>query len=121
MQRLFPLLVLIVTLALSLAIPPVAANAHCLETSQAPAVSAMTHDHAAMAHHTDQSDRNRADKKAADCLLRCMATCAGVTATGPSDQVVLALVPLRTHLPVSTSGEGLQLRPLLPPPQLAFT
>jgi hypothetical protein len=120
MQRLFPLLVLIVTLALSLAIPPVAANAHCLETSQAPAVSAMNHDHAAMNHHIDRADKNKADKKAADCLLRCMATCAGVTATGPSDQVVLAFVPLRANRPASTLGDGLQLRPLLPPPQPAF-
>lgn len=120
MQRLFPLFVLIVTLALSLAIPPVAANAHCLETSQVPAVSTMSHDHLAMNHHNDRADKNKADKKAADCLLRCLASCAGVTALGPSDHVVLAFVPLRAYLPASASGEGLQLRPLLPPPQPAF-
>jgi hypothetical protein len=120
MQRLFTVLALFVTLALTLAIPPVAANAHCLETSQAGAVSPMSHDNAAMGHHTDHADKSKTDKKAADCLLRCLATCAGMTASAPSDRIVIAFVPLRAHLPASTSGEGLPTRPLLPPPQSAF-
>ena len=111
---------LVVVLALSLAMPPMAANAHCLGAPENPVASAMSHDHAAMNRDRDHSGHDKQDRKATDCLLRCLAACAGVVATGPSQPLALTMVADRHRLPPQLVLEGLPARPLLPPPQLAF-
>lgn len=120
MRLILSLLFAVGVLALSLAMPPMAAYVHCGGMPEVAMASGPSHDHAAMDHTRQKSEHGRHDGKAADCLLRCLASCAGMVATGPSETLSFALASDRPRPVTETMLEGLPSRPLLPPPEPAF-
>jgi hypothetical protein len=113
-----PLLFLMAFLAMALALQPFAARAHCGNSSAAGASYAAHHGKTSHHHQTRTDPQDAKDKKAADCLLRCIAACAG-TVVGSAETGRLIAFPLRHPLPAAQTGEGLIVRPLVPPPQVA--